>query len=321
MNNKKEKNDLNAKITPNSKDEFISVRDVSGLLHINEKKVYTLAQEGKIPGTKVTGKWLFPRRELEELMRIRATQPLSRFSEEYAPYKNVVLLAGSDDPAIGMVQGLLHTMYPEYVFFSASVGSGEGLRLLKNNYCHIALSHLFDQDTEDFNFPFIGKIFDHPEELVLMNLFFRNVGFVSKQGAVGNFNEIARGDLRFINRQKKSGIRNRIEEMLREEGLPVDRIAGFTDEVYTHLDVAAHIVAGKADVGIAAESVAYIAGLHFHKLFEERFDMVIQKKNFFEKNIQVFIEFIRSSSFLSLLKSMRGYDPRETGKILYPRSI
>ncbi|NIO86675.1 MAG: helix-turn-helix domain-containing protein, partial [Candidatus Aminicenantes bacterium] len=51
--------------TSSSEDEFISVRDVSKLLHVNEKKVYTLAQEGKIPGTKVTGKWLFPRRELE----------------------------------------------------------------------------------------------------------------------------------------------------------------------------------------------------------------------------------------------------------------
>jgi excisionase family DNA binding protein len=320
MEYKREKNDLSTTLTSNGGDQFISVRDVSRLLHINEKKVYTLAQEGKIPGTKVTGKWLFPKRELEELMRIRATQPLSRFFEEYAPYKNVVLLAGSDDPVIGMVQGLLHTMYPEYAFFSASVGSGEGLRLLKNNYCHIALSHLFDQNTEDFNFPFIGKIFDHPDELVLMNLFFRNVGFISKQGAVGNFTEIARRGLRFVNRQNKSGIRNRIEEMLKGEGLPVDRIAGFNDEVYTHFDVAAHIVAGKADVGIAVEYVAHIAGLDFHKLFEERFDMIIRKKNFFDKNIQVFIEFIRSSAFLSLLKSMLGYDSRETGKVLYQRS-
>ncbi len=306
MKNKNEKNDLYAIKTSSSEDEFISVRDVSKLLHVNEKKVYTLAQEGKIPGTKVTGKWLFPRRELEGLMRVRATQLLNRFSAEYAPYKNVVLLAGSDDPAIGMVQGLLHKIYPEYIFFSASVGSGEGLRLLKNSYCHIALSHLFDQDTGDFNFPFIGKIFDRPEELVLMNLFFRNVGFISKQGDVGNFKEITHGKLRFINRQKKSGIRNRIEEMLKEDGLPVERIVGFTDEVYTHLDVAAHIAAGKADVGIAAESVARIAGLHFHKLFEERFDMVIKKKDFFEKNIQVFIEFIRSSAFLNLLKKHAG---------------
>jgi putative molybdopterin biosynthesis protein len=246
---------------------------------------------------------------------------LSRFSEEYASYKNVVLLAGSDDPAIGMMLGLLHTMYPDYIFYSASVGSGEGLRLLKNNYCHIALSHLFDQHSEDFNFPFIGKIFDHPEELVLVNLFFRNIGFISKRGAVDNFGEIVRGGLRFINRQKKSGIRTRIEEMLRKQGLTANRIAGFADEVYTHLDVAAHISAGRADVGIAAETVSHIAGLYFHKLFEERFDMIIQKKNFFEKNIQVFIEFIRSSAFLSLLENMQGYDTRETGKILYPRTI
>ena len=40
---------------------FMSVHEVAGYLQINEKKVYALAAEGRIPGTKVTGKWLFPR--------------------------------------------------------------------------------------------------------------------------------------------------------------------------------------------------------------------------------------------------------------------
>lgn len=106
--------------------DFLSARDVSQLLGINGKKVYTLAHEGKIPGTKVTGKWLFPKRELEELLRTKAQQTIKRFSFEYAVNKNLLLIAGSDDPLMYMVQGLLHSMYPHFVLFSASVGSAEG---------------------------------------------------------------------------------------------------------------------------------------------------------------------------------------------------
>lgn len=41
---------------PSNAPRFLSVREVADYLHLNEKKVYSLAAEGKIPGTKVTGK-------------------------------------------------------------------------------------------------------------------------------------------------------------------------------------------------------------------------------------------------------------------------
>ena len=50
-------------------DMFFDVHQVSRLLHINEKKIYALAKEGRLPGTKVTGKWLFPKKELEAFIK------------------------------------------------------------------------------------------------------------------------------------------------------------------------------------------------------------------------------------------------------------
>jgi len=297
--------------------DFLSARDVSQLLGINGKKVYTLAHEGKIPGTKVTGKWLFPKRELEELLRTKAQQTIKRFSFEYAVNKNLLLIAGSDDPLMYMVQGLLHSMYPHFVLFSASVGSAEGLRLLKEHCCHIALSHLYDHSTGDFNFPFIGELFENPDELVIINLFYRTIGFLSKESPLKSFQEIITKKLRLINRQKGSGIRKRIESMVSDEEVNAQEIPGYNEEVYTHLDVAYHILSGNANAGIATESVASCANLRFSRLFEERFDMVTHKETFFDKNIQAFVEFIRSDSFSHLLHTMKGYDNRETGKVLY----
>jgi len=297
--------------------EFLTARDVSQLLGINEKKVYTLAHNGRIPGTKVTGKWLFPRRELEELLREEARKTIKRFASGYAVNKKIVLVSGSDDPILYMVQGLFHHMYPDFVIFLSSVGSGEGLRLLKRGLCRIALSHLYDHSSRDYNFPFIRDLFDNPDELVVINLFYRNIGFVSKASGVASFKEIFTKKLRFINRQEGSGIRYRVDHMIAEEELKKQLIRGYGDEVYTHLDVVDHILNDNADVGIAAESVAHYAHLHFYKLFEERFDMVIYKETYFEQSIQVFVEFIRSDAFLKHLKSMKGYDNRATGRVVY----
>ena len=78
------------------------------------------------------------------------------------------------------------------------------------------------------------------------------------------------------------------------------------------------IVSGDSDAGVATESAALNAGLFFYRLFEERFDMVILKDNFFEKGVQAFIEFVRSDLFSKHMESMVGYDCRSTGKVMYP---
>ena len=40
---------------------FMTVKQAAAYLQVNEKKIYALVREGKIPATKLTGKWLFPR--------------------------------------------------------------------------------------------------------------------------------------------------------------------------------------------------------------------------------------------------------------------
>ncbi|KPJ83345.1 MAG: hypothetical protein AMS17_17675 [Spirochaetes bacterium DG_61] len=303
-----------------SETQFITARDVSRLLDINEKKVYALAQQGKIPGTKITGKWLFPKTELEQFLRRKATSTLKKFSTEFALAKNILLVAGSDDPIMYPVQGIIHSLHPDFVLFSASVGSSEGLRLLSKSFCHIALSHLYDQESDDYTFPFIHTLFVDPEELVVINLFFRTVGFITKEEPVRSFSEIASKNLRFINRQAGSGIRTRVDRMLLEEHIEKDRINGYTEEVNTHFSVANSILSGKADAGIATETVARYVHLQFTELFEERFDMVVYKDSFFEQNVQTFIEFIRSDTFLELIANLKGYSSRDTGKVIYPKS-
>lgn len=302
-----------------SEKQFISTKDVSRLLGINEKKVYTLAQEGKIPGTKITGKWLFPRKELLQFLHRKSIHPLKKFSTEFALAKNILLIAGSDDPIMYPIQGTIHSLHPDFVLFSASVGSSEGLRLLSKSFCHIALSHLYDQESDDYTFPFLQTLFDDPEELAVINLFYRTVGFITREEPVHSFTEVASKNLHFINRQTGSGIRTRIDRMLSEEHIEKDRIKGYEEEVNTHFSVANSILSEKADVGVATESVARYSHLQFTKLFEERFDMVVYKDSFFEQNIQIFIDFVRSDTFLELITNLKGYSSRETGKIVYQK--
>ncbi|MFV2005255.1 MAG: helix-turn-helix domain-containing protein, partial [Gammaproteobacteria bacterium] len=44
----------------------MSVHQAADYLQLNEKKIYALVSEGKIPATKVTGKWMFPRELIDQ---------------------------------------------------------------------------------------------------------------------------------------------------------------------------------------------------------------------------------------------------------------
>jgi putative molybdopterin biosynthesis protein len=300
--------------------ELLTAQEASQLLNINEKKVYALAQEGKLPGTKVTGKWIFPRAELQEYLRSKAQQTLRRSFFESVINRKVILVCGSDDPALCMAQGCFHKEYPDYTLFSSSVGSGEGLRLLSEGFCHVAVCHLYDPDTGDFNFPFLHSYFEHPDALTIVNLFYRCIGFIAKDQEVTSFADLAGHGLRFINRQRGSGIRALVDHLIDTEGVSASDIRGFEDEAFTHLDVINHISSGRADAGIVTESVARSSSFPFHKILEERFDMVVRKEIFFDRNIQAFVEFLKSGRFRGLLNGMEGYDSRDTGKIMYAKT-
>jgi excisionase family DNA binding protein len=301
------------------KKELLTVKEASKLLKINEKKLYALLKEGKLPGTKVTGKWLFPRLELEEFVRGKAMGAVKRSFWESLVNKKVLLLCGSDDPVIAMAQGMFHRMEPELLLFSTSVGSREGIRMLRDGYCTVATSHLYDHEHRDFTFPFLGEYFHDPDEVVVVNLFFRNIGYVSRNISITSLQECIRKGLRFVNRQKGSGVRALVDHLMEEEGIGPEQLAGYDTEVFTHFDAVRHVSDGSADIGVASESVALHSGLTFTRIFEERFDLVVKREEFFDRHVQAFVEFIRCERFKDLLGSLKGYSNRDTGRVMYPQ--
>jgi molybdate transport system regulatory protein len=52
--------------------DTIDVAQAAKLLHVHAKQVRSLARRGKLPGVQVGRRWLFPRHEIERLLRTGA---------------------------------------------------------------------------------------------------------------------------------------------------------------------------------------------------------------------------------------------------------
>ncbi len=61
--------------------ELLTAKEAADLLHLHVKRVQALARAGRLPGTRVGRKWLFPRGQLMAMLGGTAAAPARREAE------------------------------------------------------------------------------------------------------------------------------------------------------------------------------------------------------------------------------------------------
>lgn len=298
--------------------EMLTTKEVAEYLSINEKQVYRLIKEKKIPATRITGKWLFPKGLIDEWILESARQSVRMPEKQNAPETQVVI-AGSNDLALELLAKNATIQHPRYTFSISNVGSLAGLIALQSGNCHIAASHLLDTETGEYNSSFIKKHF--PEMMVVaMNLSHREQGLIVKKGnplGIRTLKHLSNKNVAFINRQEGSGTRVLLDYRLKESGIDPAGIAGYSRIAYTHMEVALEIFSGTADAGLGILAVARQLNLDFVPLATERFDLVIPADSYATKSVKILRNVLVSKEFKSNIAQLGGYETRETGKIVF----
>ncbi|MFQ5656628.1 MAG: substrate-binding domain-containing protein [Candidatus Methylomirabilales bacterium] len=292
----------------------MNTKEVATYLGIHEKKVYYLVKAGKIPCTRVTGKWVFPKNLIEQWIEESATGPVRRPRVEERPF---ILAAGSDDPSLGILHELYVRYRPSTSLFFATVGSSAGIKSVRDGVADLALAHLLDPATGEYNLPYLRKIL--PSGATAVSLFYRELGLVVRpENPLGlrTVADLVRTGLRIINRQKGSGTRAYLDQELSRLGIDPNQIHGYDRHVVTHLEVGLKILRGEADTGLATRSAARLVGLDFTPLTRERFDILIARDHFFSPGVQGLLGIVGSREFRTRVETLGGYDASESGRII-----
>jgi putative molybdopterin biosynthesis protein len=294
--------------------ELMNTREVAGYLGINEKKVYFLAKSGKIPCTRVTGKWTFPKKLIDQWIEESASGLVARKAS--AEERLFLLAAGSDDPSLGILHDLYEAQTQPAAFFMTTIGSTGGLAAIRSGVADFATAHLLEPTRANSNETAFSLI---PADAVIVELFYRQLGLLMPSGnpkGIKSIRDLARPKLRIINRQPGSGTRIYLDQELARVRLSGKKISGYDAVVSTHLDVGLKILGGDADVGLATRTTAQLLGLDFISLTRERFDAVILKERFFSRGIQVLLGTVGSREFRQRVEALGGYDASESGRII-----
>ncbi len=300
-------------------EEMMNTKSVAAYLGINEKQIYALIKAGRIPGTRVTGKWVFPKKLIDEWIEESARSGLKQAREKSRTVEGALLASGSNDPILDFLLTAMRQAHPDFYFFCANTGSTDGLKALGAGHTDIAWTHLLDPETGRYNTPFIPKYL--PEaKTVLVHLFRREVGIVTAPGnpkGIKGFDDLSSGGIRFVNRQAGSGTRLLLDSELGKRSIPPSGLAGYDQEVFTHIEVGLSILSGEADAGLATVAVSRLMGLHFIPVTREDFDMALGQSTYFHRGIQALMDILRSPGLRERFEKLGGYGFEDSGKILY----
>ena len=283
--------------------EYLTTKELAQLLRIKERKVYELAASGKVPCSRATGK-LFPRHAIDAWVSSKS----SGFRPYTAPQRPNVFL-GSHDPLLEWA--LRESRSGLAMFFD---GSLDGLERFAAGEGIATGLHVYAPEEDDWNGPTVQQRFSR-DAVVLIEFAWRDRGLIVSPGNEEKIRDIKRlKGRRVVARQAAAGSQAFLEHLLRREGLTPAELA-FTQTSRTETDAAIAVLEGKADVAFGLRSLARQYRLAFVPMIKERFDLLVERRAWFEPPLQHLSQFCRSAAFVDKASELSGYDVGGFGRV------
>lgn len=290
---------------------LLTTSEAASYLRLKERKLYELVSQSAIPCTKITGRWLFPKDELDRWLADSLVRPDGMTAAEPMP-----IVGGSHDM-------LLEWALRESASGLATLpeGSDAGLNRFSRGELVAAAIHLHAMESEkiDANVEVL-RTRSNLHDAVLIGFARREQGVVVAAGnplCLIDIEDIAEKKARVAVRPAGAGAQLLLQALLHRRKMSLNDLVCLSPPSPTGPDIAQAIRAGRADCGIAFRAVAQSASLDFVPLVWEQFDLLIRQRHYFRPPLQAFLSFLRSIALQQRAVELGGYDVSQAGIVRF----
>ena len=291
--------------------EFLTTSEAADYVRLGERKLYELVTSGAIPCSKVAGKWLFPRHELDLWILSGLVRPAGMVAADPPP-----IVGGSQDD-------LLEWALRESGSGLASLteGTARGVERLRQGEVIAAAVH-FHSEADSASDANVSAVRATPglHDAVLVGLARREQGLLLPPGnpkQLHSMADVLASGAQMAVRQPGAGAQMLLEVLLARAGAGHKELRLLDPPCLTGPDLAATIRAGNADCGIATRAAAKSAGLDFVPLLSENFDLLMRQRSYFKPSIQALVGFLGQKRLKQRAAELSGYDPAPAGQIRF----
>lgn len=290
---------------------FLNVRQLTEYLHLNEKKIYVMAAEGKIPATKLTGKWLFPKVLVDRWLLDSCHGGL---------LTDRLILAGSDDPLLQAVAiRLTQQLRAKALFSYTATGTTMGLELLAQGHADACVIHWGRAEESEVRHPALIQQYNQSKNWIIVHLFCRSQGLIVRTQDQSRFEDPSvamNKSTRWAVRQQGAGSQRFLKEWLMSYSYPYECLT-VSHTAYSEREMVSMISTGEVDIGPGTLSAAKEFGLGFIPVCEESFDLVVPRGVYFRRLLQQLFEFLKGSEGTMLAHRLQGYNLNRSGRLLW----
>lgn len=287
----------------------LTAQEVASYLRINEKKVYELVRDGSLPASKATGKWLFPRRLVEEWL-LESTHA--------GVLADRLLVAGSDDPLLAAALIWLAADLGDAALIALSLtGTRGGLDLLARGRANVCGIHWGSSEASDAQHWRLVRAFPGHPQWTLVRMARREQGIMLASHVAGcrQLEALAVPELRWALRQPGAGSQHFLRSTFHDLGLKLETLS-VAEVALTERHAASLIARGRVDCAPGVRSAAAEFGLPFFALGWESFDLVLPRSVYFRRLFQDLVALIGSARGRRLAADLEGYDLGPLGQLV-----
>jgi len=308
-----------------SEDVSYTPEEVAKILNISKYTVYELIKRDELAAYRVGRKVRVDSADIEAFKR--NSRNLTTYVAPALPPASPISCSSLDEGLIICGQDMtldiltrhLEKQFPQVRFLRQNIGSIDGLMALYRGKANVVTAHLWDSDTNEYNTPYVRRMLPGHRAL-LINMVYRTEGFYVAKGnpkKILTWADLARSDIRFVNRERGSGARVLLDEHLRIQGITHQSVNGYSNEEMSHIAVASNIARGEADVGLGIEKAAQqVNNVDFVPLQIERYDLVIRKEDIEKPYFQALMSILKSVAFRNEVLGIGSYDVTSMGEIM-----
>ena len=321
-----------------NKDALTAV-EVAEMLNIAKNTVYKLVKTGELNCYMVGRKMRFTYNDVQTYInRSRSGSPIQTIPNEKRQTRYQMSIASGDSlPVIGSQSNVFRicghdeildllsrnmmAQLPDLKTERIHKGSYDALSMLYKDQVSAAASHMWDAKTNTYNTPFLSSFLPGCP-VVCIHICNRTEGFYVKEGNpkdIKNWEDLSRPDIILANREPGAGSRILMDAHLERLGINGYEIQGYNMPLKSHLAVAGAVSKGTADIGVGTQKTALgIRGISFIPLQEERYDLIIKKRDLNKEAVQVMLSTLNSFEFQEEFRYSNGYDVTGMGEITEP---
>jgi putative molybdopterin biosynthesis protein len=139
--------------------------------------------------------------------------------------------------------------------------------------------------------------------------------------AINSLHDLKRPGVRFVNRQRGTGSRVVLAELMTAQKLAQDDIEGFERTEPSHQGVAEAVASGRADAAFGIEASALAKGLDFVPLARESYFLVTLQSSLAHPHVATLLALLGTAQWAQAVNSIPGYRAQHSGEVLSLRKM